>query len=125
LLAGYPIILAGIVEPTSFFGMGLVPVIFSFLWRKVAESPDEPTRFCFCPCLIPMKFLPLLFAIFYVFFGQPLPTVGVYCLVGYLQYMVLGKSLLRLPLRVYRRIEACLPEMIKEHKGYARVAVVE
>ena len=97
------------VDVISLVGYGMLPVLFYFIWQKVALNPDEPTRFCFFPCLIPMKYIPLCLLALIVLFGSPPIPMMIYCLVGYYQTMVRKQSIFRLPLSVYRKIDSWLP----------------
>ena len=108
VIIGYPLLSLGLGNSMTYMGFGMYPAIFTFMWRKVAESPDEPTRFCCFPCLIPMKFIPLCFLALMAIFGFFVP-VAIYCALGYYQYMVRKKSLLLLPLKVYRKFDSCMP----------------
>lgn len=125
VIIGFPLLSLGIGEWTSYLGYGLFPLIFVFIWKKVAESPDEPTRFCCFPCLIPMKYIPLCFFAILALFGSPLVPLAIYALLGYYQFMERKKSLLRLPLKVYRKFDSLMPNSLKENLGYIKVRDVE
>lgn len=68
-----------------------------------------------------MKFIPLCFLALMALFGNPLVPVAIYCGLGYYQYMVRKGSLIRLPLKVYRKFDSCMPESLKSSEGYIRV----
>lgn len=113
VVVGYPCIYFQILDDISLVGYGMLPVLFYFIWHKVAQNPEEPTRFCFFPCLIPMKYIPLcLLALFLVFGSPPIPMI-VYCLTGYYQTMVRKQSVFKLPLSVYRKIDTWMPDSVK------------
>ena len=109
----------------TFFGYGLYHLIFIFIWKRVALTPDDPTRFCCFPCLIPMKFIPLCFLLILALFGSSLIPLVIYNLLGYYQYMHRMKSIIRLPLKIYRKFDSMMPKSIKENLGYIKVKDVE
>lgn len=125
VIVGYPLLYLGIASPISLISYGVLPLVFIYLWRKVSENPEEPTRFCCFPCLIPMKYIPVCFLLLFTIFGGPILPVATYCAVGYYQTMVRKQSLLRLPLKVYRKFDSLMPVSIKEKNGYIKVASVE
>ncbi len=102
---------------------GLSQLMFIFLWQATAFNPEELTRFCFFPCLMPMKYLPWCFLAFSILFGTNFVAVLACCL-GYYQYMYLGCSLIRLPLSFYYKIEGCLPKSTKEDPGFVPIKKV-
>jgi hypothetical protein len=105
----------------SYIGYGMLPAVFIFIWKKVQENPDEGTRFCCFPCLIPMRYIPLCFLGLLLLFGQPPIPLLIYCGLGYYQFMVRKASILRLPLKIYRKFDSCMPNSLKDSQGYVRV----
>ena len=76
------------------------------------------------PCLIPQKYIPWLFLLVLVLFNWP-PIIAVTaCLLGYSQHMLLKRNIIRLPLKVYRRIDSFVPDSWKGI-GYIKVSSVE
>jgi hypothetical protein len=120
----YPLIYYDIGDPSYYIGFGMHPTIFVLIWLKVADNPNESTRFCWFPCQIPMKYVPLCFLLFYVVFGYIVP-VCLYCLLGYIQFMARGQAFLRLPLKVYRKFDQIFPEALRNSNGFIKVNKVE
>lgn len=102
-----------LVSFVDIVGCRMLPTIFVLIWPKIAENPDEPTRFAFCPCLLPMKYVPICFLILYASNGPQMFSMIVYCLLGFYQYMIRKKAILRLPLTVYKAIDSLMPSCIK------------
>ena len=125
LAVGVPLTYFGLGNPMYCMGFGMTPIMLTMIWSKVAENPEEPTRFCCFPCLIPMKFIPLCFLLLLLIGGIPKIAYIVYCALGYYQFMVRKKSLLRLPLKFYRKFDSCMPEGIKSNSSYVKVTSVE
>ena len=48
----------------------------------------------------------------------------IYCLYGYFEYMIRKKSLVQLPLALYKRIDSYVPESIANRSGYIKVVKV-
>ncbi len=113
VVLGYILLYVGIGTPLSYLGYGIIPAVFVFIWNKVAQNPDEPTRFCFFPCLIPLKYIPWCFLMLFVLFGGPVVPIVIYCLLGYYQNMIKRQSIIRLPLSIYRKVDALMPNAIK------------
>jgi hypothetical protein len=82
------------------------------------------TKFCFFPCLMPLKYLPWCFLAFFVLFGADVYAITS-CLVGFLQFMVLKRSAIQLPMSFYRKLENLLPKSMKESPGFASIASTE
>jgi hypothetical protein len=51
------------VTPYVIVSLGWFPLVMIFLFQRVSYNPNEMTRFCFMPCLIKTKYVPLLFLI--------------------------------------------------------------
>ena len=122
VMIGYPLYLLGLGDEMSYIGFGMLPAVFVFIWKKVAEAPDEGTRFCCFPCLIPMRYIPLCFLGLLLLFGQPPVPLLISCALGYYQFMVRKASILRLPLKVYRKVDSIMPTSLKDIPGYVKVA---
>ena len=112
-IVGYPLYYLKLGDAYTFIGYGMLPAVFIFIWHKIAENPEEATRFCFFPCLIPMKYIPVCFVLLFAIFGSPIFPLIVYLLLGYYQYMVKKKSIIRLPLKVYRKFDSLMPDSLK------------
>jgi hypothetical protein len=82
------------------------------------------TRFCCFPCVMPMKYLPWCFFAFLILFNIDFFTI-VSCLLGYVQHMVLKKSLLQMPLAIYNKLESVLPDSVKTSPGFVSIRSVE
>ena len=115
----------GFGNSVTFMGYGFLPVVFSFMWKKIAEAPEEPTRFCCFPCLIPKKYIPLLFLASLSLFGNSFIVLGIYCGLGYYQFIVRNKSIIQLPLKIYRKFDSLMPESVLSNPGYVKVKDVE
>lgn len=122
-VVGYGLYTLGVGSPSAYIGFGTLPLVFIFIWRKVAENPEEATRFCWFPCLIPMKYIPLCFLLFFVIFGN-IVAPCVYCALGYIQFMLLKKSLIRVPLKIYNKFDSWMPNGVREKQGYIKVSSV-
>ena len=72
-----------------------------------------------------MKYIPLCFFAILALFGNPLVPLVIYVLLGYYQFMERKKSLLKLPLKIYRKFDSLMPNSIKENLGYIKVRDVE
>ena len=98
--------------------------MFTLIWIKEMETPDEPTRFCCFPCLIPMKYIPLCFFVLAAILGYPIPPLLINVLLGYYQFAIRKQSLLKLPMTIYKKFDNLMPEALKKNPGYIRVANV-
>lgn len=121
---GYPLIYFKIVAGSEFVGYGMIHLVLIFMFQRAAINPQEPTRFCCFPCLIPMKYTPWCYLLLLVLFGNSIVTSGIYALIGYYQFIVNRKAVLQLPLSVYRKFDSLMPDSIKAKPGYVRVATV-
>ena len=72
-----------------------------------------------------MKYVPLCFYLLLVILGHSFVTMAVYFLIGYYQFMIRKKAILRLPLKVYRKIDSFVCDCIKRSEGYVKVTDVE
>jgi hypothetical protein len=97
--------------------------MFIFLWQKAAANPEETTRFCCLPCIIPMKYLPWCFFALSMIFGA---NMGIFigCLTGYYQHMVAKRSIIQLPMSLYNKVESLLPNYTKEALGFVPIKSV-
>ena len=95
------------------------------LWFQASQSPDQNTALCCLPCLIPMKYIPLIVLGFSVIFspGQ-IPTLLVAFTLGYLQFMHFKRRFIKLPLKIYRKIDQLMPNIIIQRPEYVRVQSV-
>lgn len=109
---GYGLYTLGVGSAKTYIGFGTLPLVFVFIWHKVAQNPEEPTRFCWFPCQIPMKYVPFCFLLFFVLFGNIIAPC-VYCALGYIQFMVLARSFIRLPLKIYNKFDSLMPNGIR------------
>ncbi len=101
---------------------GLFPLCMIFIWYQAAQNPDQHTTFCCMPCLIPMKWIPVIILAFCLFFASALlPALLVAFALGYLQFMHFKKRFLRLPLRFYRKIDTLLPKSVTDRPDYVKV----
>lgn len=113
----------GLVDVTRMVSYGLIQLMFIFLWQKAAMNPEELTRFCFFPCLMPMKYLPWCFFALLLLFGVRVDTI-IACLAGFVQHMVLKRSIIRVPMSFYHKIESWLPQSAKENIGFVAIRSV-
>ena len=95
------------------------------LWFQASQNPDQHTTLCCLPCLIPMKYIPLIVLGFSVIFspGQ-IPTLLVAFTLGYLQFMHFKRRFIKLPLKMYRKIDQLMPNLISQRLEYVRVQSV-
>lgn len=70
-----------------------------------------------------MKYIPLCFLLFFVLFGNIVPA-SVYCALGYIQFMLLRKSFIRLPIKIYNKFDSLMPSGLREKPGYIKVSSV-
>ena len=105
-------------------GYTLLPLLFNYLWVKACVNPEEPTRFCCCPCLIPAKNIPWCFLLLLVMFGWPPVLCILSCLQGFIQHAQLKRNIFKLPLKVYRRFDSLVPSSIVNSSGYVKVSSV-
>ncbi len=97
-----------------------------FIWYQASQNPDQHTTFCCMPCLIPMKFIPLIILGFCLFFASSLLfALLTASVLGYLQFMHFRRRFLKIPLRFYRRIDTLLPKSITDRPDYVKVQNVE
>jgi len=97
----------------SFVGYGVIHLVLIFLFQRSSSNPDEPSRFCFLPCLIPQKYIPWCFVLLLTVFGNSFMTLAIYSLIGYFQFMVRKKAFIQLPLAAYRKFDIIMPNSIK------------
>ncbi len=115
--------LLSLVNVNFLVSYGTMHLLFIFLWQRTAQSPEEMTRFCCFPCIMPMKYLPWCFFALLVLFNPNLFII-LSCLLGYLQHMILKRSLLQLPMRFYNKIESILPASVKQSPGFVPIRSV-
>lgn len=99
-----PLVLFDVINPMSVISYGMTPLLMIFMWQTAAMNPEQSSRFCFFPCLIPMKYMPWCFFAFFVLFGGGNFAIYIGCLLGYYQYMIRHSSLLKLPMSFYKKI---------------------
>ena len=97
-----------------------------FIWYQAAQNPDQHTNFCCMPCMIQMKWIPVILLVMSLIFASPLllALIAAFCL-GYLQFMHLKRRLIKLPVRFYRKIDQLLPKSITDRPDYVKVQTVE
>jgi uncharacterized membrane protein YgcG len=71
-----------------------------------------------------MKYIPWCLLGLFMLFGQIVPVL-IYCLLGYYQVMVRKQSFIRLPVSIYRKVDALMLNSVKEGPGYIKVTTVE
>lgn len=104
------------------YNYGLFPLCIIFIWYQASLNPDQHTTFCCMPCLIPMKWIPILILVLCLLFtSNILFALVIASVLGYLQFMHFKRRLIRLPLRFYRRIDSLLPKSITERPDYVKV----
>jgi hypothetical protein len=112
------------VDPKEYriLNYGMFPMCMIFIWWQAAQNPDQHTTFCCMPCLIPMKWIPVIILAFCLFLAPMLflPLL-IASLLGYLQFMHFKRRFIQLPLRFYRRIDSILPKFIADRPDYVRV----
>lgn len=116
------------VNPQSFdiYNLGFSTISMIFIWYQVSQNPDQHTTFCCMPCLIPMKWIPIILLGFSFFMSSfLLAALVVSSILGYLQFMHYKRRFIKLPLRFYRRIDSLLPNSITNRPDYVRVQNVE
>lgn len=101
---------------------GFFPMCMIFVWAQAALNPDQHTTFCCMPCLIPMKWIPVIILAFCLFLapGIFLPLLTAFVL-GYLQFMHFKRRFIKLPMKFYRKIDSILPKSITDRPDYVRV----
>jgi len=124
VLIGELLALLGMVTVAKLLSLGSIHPMFIFLWQRTALNPEEMTRFCFFPCVMPMKYLPWCFFGFLLLFNPDLFII-ISCLVGYAQHMILKRSLIQIPLSFYNKLESLLPGSVKQGTGFVAIRSVE
>jgi hypothetical protein len=78
------------------------------------------------PCLIKMKYIPLVMLIFCLLLAAQmfLPLLIAFSL-GFLQFMHLKRRLIKLPIKFYKKLDLLLPKSITERNDYVKVISVE
>jgi hypothetical protein len=122
---GWPLVQFGLTGEQGWIGYGVLHLVLIFMFRRAAAQPNEPTRFCFFPCLIEMRYIPWCYLLLLVLFGNPFLTSTLYAVIGYYQALVAKKSFIQLPLSAYRKFDSWMPNSIKERLGYVKVTSVE
>lgn len=116
------------IEYESFpiLSLGFFPLCMIFIWHQASQNPDQHTTFCCMPCLIPMKWIPVIILAFCLFFASNLllALVTAFAL-GYLQFMHFKRRLIKLPVRFYRKIDSLLPKSVTDRPDYVKVQNVE
>ena len=56
-----------------------------------------------------------------VIFGYPIVPLSISIGLGYYQFMIRKKAILRLPLKIYRKFDSCIPNSLKNSSGYVKV----
>jgi hypothetical protein len=82
VILGELLALLGIVNINFLMSFGTIHLVFIFLWQRTALNPEEMTRFCCFPCIMPMKYLPWCFFAFLLLFNPDFFTI-IGCFVGY------------------------------------------
>jgi hypothetical protein len=72
---------------------------------------------------MPMKYLPWCFFALLALLNPNLYIIMA-CLLGYLQHMVLKRSLLPLPMTFYNKIESIMPASVKQSPGFVAIRSV-
>ena len=71
--------------------------------------------------MVPTKYIPLIFFFLLAIFGYPIVPLAISISLGYYQFMVRKKAILRLPLKIYRKFDSCIPDSLKNNPGYVKV----
>lgn len=106
-------------------GYGWFPIILVYEFQYAAINPEERRQFCCFPFLVKNKHFPwIIMALFCILSNE------FYCflcagLIGYVEASVIKKSLIRLPLGFYYKLEACLPNSIKKRSDFVSVYNVQ
>ena len=77
------------------------------------------------PCLIKMKYIPLIMLAFCLLLASAMfiPLLIAFVL-GYLQFMHLKRRLIKLPMKIYKKLDLLLPKSITNRNDYVKVVNV-
>ena len=56
-----------------------------------------------------------------IIFGYPFVPLAISIGLGYYQFMIRKKAILRLPLKIYRKFDSCIPDSLKNSISYVKV----
>lgn len=97
--------------------LGVTHLIFIFIWARVAIDPERRVDIYGLPLRVKAKYLPWCFFAAFSTFGPNLEVVIGFIL-GYLQYMVLKRSIFCLSKSVYKFIELLFPRCTRPFLSY-------
>ena len=101
-------------------------MVMIFIWYRASQNPDEHTTFCCMPCMIPMKWIPVILLIFVLIFASGLlVSLLIAFSLGYLQFMHLKRRLIKLPLKFYRKLDLLLPKALTNRPDWIKVSACE
>jgi hypothetical protein len=80
-------------------------IIIIFMFKNVCYKPDEYIKYCWIPCLLKNKYVPLIKTVFFLAlrYDQWLAILISY-MIGYLQCYHFKTDFIRLPMFVYNKI---------------------
>lgn len=107
----------GFVNYYAIASLGVTHLIFIFIWARVAIDPEHRVDIYGLPLKVKAKYLPWCFFAVFSMFGPNLEVVIGFIL-GYLQYMVLKRSIFCLPKSVYKFIELLFPKCARPFLSY-------
>lgn len=114
----------GFVNYLSIASLGVTPLIFIFLWARVAIDPERRLGIYGLPLRVKAKYLPWCFFVAFSIFGPNLEAI-IGILLGYLQYMVLKRSIFCLPKFIYKFIELLFPRCTRRFLAYVSLETAE
>jgi len=100
-----------VTSPFALYSLGWFPLVMVFLFQRASLNPDDLTTFCCMPCLIKMKYVPVIILVFSLIIAPDVfLSLLIASLLGYFQFIHFKRRFIKLPLSVYRKMDMILPK---------------
>ena len=113
----------------KYYSIGWDPIIILWAFKYTHESPDEQISFCFLPCLLRRKYIPIIISLFFFVMSignfHTALIIPVALVIGILQSMAFKWNFTALPFCVYSVLDRIIPNFIKNRVDFITVESVQ
>lgn len=100
--------------------LGITHLVFIFIWARVGINPDLVVNIFGLPLRVKVKYLPWCFLAIFSIFGPDLEALLGF-VIGFLQFMVLKRSIFCFPKNIYKTIESLFPKCMRPMISYVSI----
>lgn len=113
-------------SPYSLYSLGWFPLVMIFLFQRASLNPDDLTTFCCMPCLIKIKYIPLIILLLSLLLASDLfICLLIASILGYSQFFHFKRRFIKLPLSIYRKLDYILPKSVTNRPDFVKVSQSE